>query len=117
MNRNDVIKYVKEKYNTKVEYLWLKYPKYGVLRHQNNKWYGIIMNVPKNKLGLDGNDEIDIIDLKCEVDMIGNLRMSEGYLQAYHMNKEHWISVILDGKVDKEQIKNLIDISYDLTNK
>ncbi len=115
MNRNDVIKYIKEKYNIKIECLWLKYPLYGVFRHKNNKWFGIIMNVPKNKLGLEGEEEIDIIDLKGDPEMIGNLRMSDGYLKAYHMNKEHWISVLLDGSIDKEQLSNLIDISYDLT--
>ena len=39
MNRNDVIKYIKEKYNIKIECLWLKYPLYGVFRHKNNKWF------------------------------------------------------------------------------
>ena len=47
--------------------------------------------------------------------MIGGLRKDEGILPAYQMNKEHWISVLLDGTVEKEKICDLIDISYDLT--
>ncbi|MBP1917428.1 putative DNA-binding protein (MmcQ/YjbR family) [Lederbergia galactosidilyticus] len=31
------------------------------------------------------------------------------------MNKEHWISIVLDGSVPKEEIFHLIDLSYDLT--
>lgn len=49
--------------------------------------------------------------------MIGGLRKEEGILPAYHMNKEHWITVLLDGTVEKEEICNLIDISFELTIK
>lgn len=34
---------------------------------------------------------------------------------AYHMNKEHWISVILDGSMKREEITRLITDSFDLT--
>ena len=33
------------------------------------------------------------------------------------MNKDKWISVILDGTVSDDEIKNLIDLSYQLTKK
>ncbi len=69
-NRKEIFEYVKEKYNTIPEYLWNKYPLYAVLKHRNNKWYGIIMNISKEKLGLDGKGEVDIIDVKCESEMI-----------------------------------------------
>ncbi|MCC8181366.1 MAG: MmcQ/YjbR family DNA-binding protein [Clostridiales bacterium] len=34
---------------------------------------------------------------------------------AYHMNKQHWISIILDGSMEEEDILRLIQDSYDLT--
>ena len=34
---------------------------------------------------------------------------------AYHMNKEHWISVILDGSMEEEDICRLIEESFELT--
>ncbi len=49
--------------------------------------------------------------------MIGSLRLSKGFLPAYHMNKEHWITILLDGSVEREKIKQLIDLSYELTEK
>lgn len=115
MNREEIFKYVKEKYNTIEEYLWEKYPMYAVLKHSNNKWYGIIVNISKEKLRLDGKEEIDILNVKCEPEMIGSLRLMKGFLPAYHMNKEHWITILLDGSVESEKIKQLIDFSYDLT--
>ncbi len=33
---------------------------------------------------------------------------------AYHMNKEHWNSIKVDGSMSDDMIKNLIDESYDL---
>ena len=48
-------------------------------------------------------------------EMIGSLRKESGILPAYHMNKEHWITILLDGTVEKQKILDLIDISYELT--
>lgn len=43
--------------------------------------------------------------------------MREEILPAYHMNKENWITILLDGTVSKGKICELIDISYELTGK
>ena len=117
MNREEIFEYVKEEYNTVPEYCWDKYPLYAVLKHSNNKWYGIIMNISKEKLGLEGKQEIDILDVKCPPEMIGGFRQEKGFLPAYHMNKEHWITILLDGTVNEEKIKQLIDLSYGLTER
>ena len=31
------------------------------------------------------------------------------------MNRENWVSVLLDGTVPEEEIKRLIELSYELT--
>ncbi len=116
MNREKIYEYAEKTYQTLPEYLWRKNPNYAVLRHnENQKWYAIIMNVPKNKFGLDGSDEIDVMNIKCDPDMIGSLRMTKGFFPAYHMNKENWISVALDGSVEEELLFHLLDISYEQT--
>ena len=44
IKREEILKYVKNKYDTIPEYLWEKYPRYAVLRHRDNKkWYAVIM--------------------------------------------------------------------------
>ncbi|MDA9409726.1 hypothetical protein XH80_24120 [Bradyrhizobium sp. CCBAU 45384] len=116
MKRVDILKYAKSKYETEAEYPWENFPRYAVLKHENNmKWYGLIMNVPRERLGLKGDGEIDIIDIKTDPYLVDALRNARGYLPAYHMNKEHWISVLLDGSVSKQQVQKLIDSSFDLT--
>lgn len=50
--RGDIFAYVREKFGTEPEYPWTRYPHYAVLRHrQGRKWYGLIMDVPGNRLG------------------------------------------------------------------
>src|SRR5574344_1134945 len=117
MKREEIFKYVKEEYDTTPEFTWDKYPLYAVLKHSNNKWYGIVMNVAKEKLGLDGKEEVDVLDVKCPPELIGSLRESKNIFPAYHMNKEYWITILLDENVDKEKVKQLIDLSYELTTK
>lgn len=34
---------------------------------------------------------------------------------AYHMNKQHWVSIILDGSMPQREILRLIRESYELT--
>ncbi len=118
MDRQKIFEYVLEKYNTRPEYLWMKYPTYAVLRHENNgKWYGIVMNVPRCKLGLDGNDTVDILDVKCEPLMVDMLCRRPGFFPGYHMNKANWVSILLDGTVPDKEVFSLLDESFACTAK
>ncbi len=118
MKREDIFEYVKEFYGTLPEYLWKKYPEYAVLRHNNNnKWYGVVMNLPEDKLGLDGDRMVDILDVKLDPAMIGSLLLEDGFYPAYHMNKTYWITILLDGTISDEDIKRFIEMSYNLTKK
>lgn len=116
VTRGDLLKYAKDNYDTISEKLWAKYPNHEVLRHKSNrKWYAIIMRIPKNKVGLSGEELIDILDIKCDPDLIPILIQQEGYASAYHMNKEHWVTVILDGLARDNEVYDLLDESYRIT--
>lgn len=116
--RQEILEYASAKYGTDPEYLWRDSPNCAVLRHSgNNKWYGLIMDVPESKLGLSENNTIvDILNVKCDPAINGSLRMQDGFLPAYHMHKGHWISILLDGTVQKERIFSLLDMSFFLTD-
>ena len=118
LNRQDIFTYVKHRYGVVPEYLWKTYPNYAVLRHrEGNKWFALIMDVPKSKIGLAGDETVDIVDLKCDPLLSGSLRSEPGILPAYHMNKEHWLTIVLSGSYPDDDIYNLIDLSYTLTGK
>ena len=86
-----------------------------VFRHQNNrKWFGIMMDISKRTLGINEEGEITVINLKADFNMISSLLYEKGFYPAYHMNKEHWISVAIE-EAETEKIKLLVDISYEKT--
>ncbi len=112
--RNDVLSLAQDRYGTEAEYLFARYPGFAVLRHPNKKWYGVIMDLSRQKLDLPGEGMVDVLNVKCDPVMSGSLRLQPGILPGYHMNKERWITILLDGTVDMEQIGILLDISYDM---
>lgn len=69
----------------------------------------------KSKFGIKSDNAVDILNLKSDPILIGSLRLKEGFFPAYHMNKEKWITIFLDGTVPKNEICDLLDLSYDLT--
>ena len=115
--RQDVYAYVKKKYKSKIEYLWKRYPNYGIFRHADNqKWYGLIMDVRRDKLGLSGEEYTDILNVKLDDLLFRDILIrQEGYLPGYHISRGNWISILLDGTVPLDDIKKLIDISYEVT--
>ena len=116
MKRDELETLISETYNADADYPWLKYPNYEVFRHSNNqKWFALIMDVPKDKLGLQGTELLDVVNFKCDPILIGSLRGEPGIFPAYHMNKEQWITVALDGSVSDDKIKMLLDMSYQAT--
>lgn len=118
MNRKQLQQFISETYGTDPEYPWAKSPDYMVFRHSDNqKWFALIMDITKDKLGLSEKGPIDVLNVKCDPLMIGSLRSETGIYPAYHMSKTNWITVALDGSVDAEKIKWLVDLSYRLTAK
>lgn len=118
MKRELLFKYAREHFKSEPEYLWLKYPDYAVLRHNNNgHWFCVVMSVPSEKLGLKTNDKVDILNIKVRPEYVGSLRQMEGVFPAYHMNKEHWISVLLDSPISAKDIYALVTDSHLLTAK
>ena len=110
----EIFEYVQNQYGTIPEYLWSKLPDSAVLRHKNGKWYAVIMTVEKSKLGLEGNDLVDIMDVKCDPEMTSMIIQTYGLLPGYHMNKKHWITILLDGSVSEAKTLDFLDMSYDL---
>ncbi|MFP4894015.1 MmcQ/YjbR family DNA-binding protein [Paraburkholderia sp. EG304] len=114
--KSKVFDYIKKKHRVKPDYPWDRYPSYAVFRHlDDEKWFCLLMNVPRSKLGLAGDGEVDVIDVKARVELVGALRKRPGFLPAYHMNKEHWVTVVLDGSVPEHDVFDVIDDSFELT--
>ena len=112
-----VVAYIKAQYDCAPEFLWARTPNNAAIRHrENRKWFAALMlALPLKHLGLTNGGCADVINLKCDPRMIGSLVDGKRYFPGYHMNKEHWITVLLDGSIPAGEICPLIDLSFDLT--
>lgn len=60
-------------------------------------------------------EDRESINLKYPKDKMGEIRsLFKEIRPGYHMAKDHWNTVYLDGDLDDNFIKELIDISYEL---
>lgn len=118
MNRTELEKLIFKEYKVKPDFPWDSAPTYAVFRHkENKKWFAAIMDIPKNRIGLENDEIISIVNFKCDPILVGSLILEEGFFKAYHMNKTNWITAALDGSADDEKIKFLLDYSFDVTKK
>lgn len=113
--REKLFKYAAERFGAEPEYLWKRTPQHGVLRRSDNdKWFAVIMLVDGSRVGREKGVIYDIVNIKCSPLMTGSLLAMDGIVPAYHMNKENWVSVLLDGSVEETQVMSLLDMSYEL---
>ena len=116
MDRSEWKQYILETYHAVSDRPWPRYPNHEVFRHPGNqKWFALMMEVPRGRLRLPGAEPLDIVNFKCDPILIASLRGETGIFPAYHMNKASWITAALDGSVPAETIELLLDVSYELT--
>ena len=117
MTKQELFEYCLDTYGTSPDYPFDEDFETAVLRHADNrKWYAIVMRVSRRKFGFDNDEVIDVINLKLPTEMFGSFGADEGVYPAYHMNKLHWISVLLPDAPD-ETVKFLINVSFEATGK
>ena len=115
MTRDELLSYVFDTYSTEAEYPWMD--ENFIFRHRGNrKWFAVAMRIQYQRLGIAKEGSVDIVDVKCGPFLMGAYRGQPGILPGYHMNKDNWITILLDGTADDELVKELLQLSYDLTN-
>lgn len=115
MTKKQFLEYCFETYNTTADYPFEENFETAVLRHKDNrKWYALVMKVSRCKFGIESNEIIDVVNLKIPLDMFGAFDEEDGVYPAYHMNKIHWISVLLPDTQD-DLVRFLVDVSFNST--
>ncbi len=112
-----IFRYVKKKYGVEPDYPLPTAPGFPVLRHKDNrKWFALIMDVPREKLGFVGTERINIINVKLADPLLAEILIQQpGYFYGYHISRGAWISILLDGTVPLPEICRWIDESYAVT--
>ena len=116
MTRQELIEFIFDEYSVEPDYPFRMDDVTCVFRHiDNRKWFGIAMAVPYRTIGINRDGSVDILNVKCDPIMMGSLRGKPGFCPAYHMNKDKWITILLDGSAEKEDITALLTMSYSMT--
>ena len=115
MTKREFLAFCLETYGTEADYPFEEDFETAALRHASTrKWYAVVMRVSRKKFGADGSEMIDVVNLKQPLELLGSFGKAEGVYPAYHMNKLHWISVLLPDAPD-DVVKFLVNASYEAT--
>lgn len=113
-----IVNYFAETYSEPPDHPFTKWPAYSVLRNpENRKWYGIIM--PLRRSALTGDSEADadtdpiveVLNVKVVPETIPSLLQQTGIFPVYHMNRKHWVSIVLNDSVPDAEIIRLLEVS------
>ena len=116
MTQRELTEYIFDNYSVEPDHPFKMDDVTCVFRHvDNRKWFALTMNIPYRTLGIARDGNVDILDIKCDPILIGSLRGKPGILPAYHMNKDKWITLLLDGSAERGDIEALLAMSYELT--
>ena len=115
MTKQEFFEYCLHTYGTLPDYPFDDWMESAVFRHaENQKWYAITLKVSRRKFGIVSDEIVDVVNLKLPIEMFGSFGASEGVYPAYHMNKLHWISVILSD-APNDVVLFLLNASFEAT--
>lgn len=118
--KSKIVEHIKSEYGANPEFLWPdRYPSYAVFRHgSDGRWFALVATISSKSLGLKDDKEIDIINLKFDKNQTYDFaETSDQIFPAYHMNKNNWITVVLDGELPDELVFELVQKSFLLSDK
>ncbi len=116
MNLTELKEHIFDAYSVEPDHPFAMDDVTSVYRHSDNrKWFALTMRIPYRTLGISKDGDVDVLNIKCDPILIGSLRGRPGFYPAYHMNKDKWITILLDGSAAREDIVPLLGMSYELT--
>ena len=116
MTQEELAEWIFDEYSVEADHPFPMDDVSSVFRHPDNrKWFALTMNIPYRTLGIARDGNVDILNIKCDPLVGGPLRGKPGFRPAYHMNKDKWITILLDGSAGKEDITALLEMSYRMT--
>jgi predicted DNA-binding protein (MmcQ/YjbR family) len=75
----------------------------------------LVYKVMGKMFALTDLNEFASINLKCDPEIGAQLREEyPSVLPGYHMNKKHWITILMDGSINDKKLSHWVDVSYDL---
>ena len=115
-----ILEAIRKRYGATPDFPWKDEPyrRFAVLRHADTgKWFALIASFHRTVLEKEAPEEeiVDAVNLKIRPEDGDALRARPGIFPAYHMNRRHWITVALDGRLSDDDVLELIETSFRLT--
>ena len=115
MTKQEFFELCSSSYLTQPDYPFDDWMESAVFRHADNKkWFAIVLSVSRRKFGFDSDEVIDVVNLKLPTEMFGSFSAADGVYPAYHMNKLHWISMLLPD-APNDVVQFLLNASFEAT--
>ena len=116
--KDDYIAWIKSKFGAEPDYPWQDDAPYSfVFRCPNEKWFALVMRIKYRQLGLTGDENVWVVNMKADQDAIPNLIDRKSIFPAWHMNKKHWITILLTAVTDFDKLCELTEKSYNLVTR
>ena len=116
--KDDYIDWIKTQFGAEPDFPWPDDAPYSfVFRCPNEKWFALIMKIKYRQLGLTGDEEVWVVNMKASQHEIPNLIDKKSIFPAWHMNKKHWITVLLTAVTDFNKLCELTQKSWELVTK
>ena len=108
------IAFLKERFGAQPDFPWADTPDFCVFRAENQKWFALIMKIKYKQLGLTGDEKVWVVNMKADADKIASLIDKKSIFPAWHMNKKHWITILLTAATDFDRLCALTERSFEL---
>lgn len=113
MTLDDVHDYLLTRYGLTPTRAFKEDPGIGVfVRPDSKKWFAATKNIRCRSVDVEGDGRVDILNVKLDPRVIASLRTRDGFRPAWHMNRNKWVTVLLDGTVHDDEVRSLIDRAY-----
>ena len=110
--------YCSQRFGTVPDAPWPETPENFTFKTaRRNKWYALFMTIPYKSLGLAKAGKVDVLNIKLPPAKIEQLVDRQHFYPAYHMNKKHWLTVLLQKDADISLVQELLAESYQLVEK
>ena len=116
--KDDYIAWIKTQFDAEPDFPWPDDAPYSfVFRCPNEKWFALVMRIKYKQLGLTGDENVWVVNMKADQAEIPYLIDNKSIFPAWHMNKKHWITVLLTTVTDFEKLCELTQKSWELVTK
>ena len=110
--------YCSQRFGTVPDAPWPETPENFTFKTaRRNKWYALFMTIPYKSLGLAKAGKVDVLNIKLPPAKVAQLVDRQHFYPAYHMNKKHWLTVMLQKDADISLVQELLAESYQLVEK